>query len=73
MKKEMNDAQKNLRDARRVEGGRGRKRKRGIVEGGERRRTIEIEGKHDFQEKQGEQISRGRMKVMPQCFTMQAA
>jgi hypothetical protein len=37
-----------------VNGGGGRERKRGKVEGEGRRRTIEVERKHNFQEKQGE-------------------
>ena len=71
MKNEMNDEQ-NLKDAKRVEGGGGHERKRGEVEGEERRRTIEFERKYNFQEKHGEQIRRSRMKVVPWGFTMQA-
>jgi hypothetical protein len=47
-----------------VEGGERHERKRGKVEGEERRRTIEVERKHNFKEKQGEKTRRSRMKVV---------
>lgn len=69
----MNNEQKNLKDARRVEGEGGHERKRIKVEGEEKRRRVEVERKHNFQEKQGEQIRKSGMNVVPQCCKMQAA